>query len=263
MTADAILGILTLMTYFGMMAAEAIWPARVFPAVPRWRLLGLAFLAVLMAFGVVTPMLIPVEWLAQHRLLDGTRLGVVGGVVVGLLVFELVNYFIHRAAHRYSFLWRWVHQTHHATQRIDVASSALFHPFELLLQNVLGLLLGAFVLGIEPLAAGILGYLAAFMGIFQHLNVRTPRFIALFIHRPEGHCIHHQLNVHAYNYGNITLWDRVFGTFKNPDSFEGRVGFAEKPLFSPLLLGRDVSGGLGDGVERRRATGAQADQVLV
>ena len=262
MNADAILGILTLTTYFGMLAAEAIWPAREFPPVRFWRLAGLGFLALLLAFGVTMPLLLPVEWLAQHRLMDGTRLGVVGGVVVGLLVSEFIGYFIHRASHRYSFLWRWMHQTHHASQRIDVASSALFHPTELFLQNGLGVFLGTFVLGIEPLAAGILGYLAAFMGIFQHLNMRTPRWIALFIHRPESHCIHHQLNVHAYNYGNITLWDRVFGTFRDVESFAGRVGFAEKPAFGKLLFGRDISGGLGDGVERRRVEGVPAGGAL-
>lgn len=263
MNADAILGILTLSTYFGLLAAEAVWPARAFPAVPRWRWVGLAFLAVLMAFGVATPLLLPVEWLAQHRVLDGSQLGVVGGVVVGLLVSEFVGYFIHRAAHRYSVLWRWVHQTHHGVVRLDVASSAVFHPFELVLQNVLGVAVGVFVLGIEPLSAGILGYLAAFMGIFQHLNMRTPRWVSYLIQRPEAHCIHHQLNVHAYNYGNITLWDRVFGTFRDPETFEGRVGFAERPSFAKMLIGRDVSGGLGDGVDRKRVSPAPSSGVLV
>jgi hypothetical protein len=62
---------------------------------------------------------------------------------------------------------------------------------------------------------------------------------------------HHQTNVHAYNYGNLAIWDIVFGTFKNPESFEGRVGFAEKASFAKMLIGRDVSGGLGDGIDRR------------
>jgi len=261
MNADAILGILTLTTYFGMLGTEAIWPARAFPKIRFWRLAGVGFLIVLMAFGVMTPMLLPVEWLAQHRLVDGTRLGVVGGVVVGLLASELVAYFVHRAAHRFSFMWRWVHQMHHATTRIDVASSALFHPGELVLQNLVSVGLGAFVFGLDPLAAGILGYLGAFMGIFQHMNVRTPRWIGYFVQRPEAHCIHHQLNVHAYNYGNITLWDMVFGTYRNPATFEGRVGFAERPSIVKMLLGRDVSGGLGDGIDRRRASEVAANQV--
>src|SRR3954471_18611139 len=99
MNADAILGMLTLGTYVSMLAIEAIWPARAFPKIRLWRLVGVAFLVLIMTLGIVMPLLLPVECLAEHRLLPGTRLGVVGGVIVGLLASELVGYFIHRAAH--------------------------------------------------------------------------------------------------------------------------------------------------------------------
>ena len=98
--------------------------------------------------------------------------------------------------------------------------------------------------------------------MFQHLNVRTPLWLGYIVQRPEAHCIHHQLNVHAYNYGNITVWDRVFGTFRNPQAFEGRVGFAEKPSFGKMLIGRDVSGGLGDGMDQRRVTNGGSSEVM-
>ena len=55
-----------------MLAIEAIWPAREFPKIRWWRLVGFGFLAVIIGLGVVTPLLLPVEWLAQHRVLDGT-----------------------------------------------------------------------------------------------------------------------------------------------------------------------------------------------
>jgi sterol desaturase/sphingolipid hydroxylase (fatty acid hydroxylase superfamily) len=251
MNADTILGMLTLGTYLTWMAIEAVWPAREFPKVRWWRLVGVGFLAMIIAFGIVTPLLVPVEWIAAHRVLDGTRLGVAGGVVVALLVTEFVGYFMHRAAHRFSFMWRWMHQMHHAPQRIDLASSTVFHPFEVLYQNLLGIAFATFVLGVHPLSAAILGYINMLLGTFQHLNVRTPRWLGYVVQRPESHCIHHQTNVHAYNYGNLAIWDIVFGTFRNPETFEGRVGFADEPSFAKMLVGRDVSGGLGDGVDRR------------
>jgi len=262
MKPEDILGLLTPVTYFTMLAIEAIWPAREFPKIRWWRLVGFGFLAVIIGLGVVTPLLIPTEWLAQHRLLDGSRLGVAGGAVVGLLVSELFGYFVHRAAHRFSFMWRWMHQMHHAPQRIDLASSAVFHPFEVIFQNVFGVGIGIFVLGIDPLSGAILGYIGALLGMFQHLNVRTPQWLGYIVQRPEAHCIHHQLNVHAYNYGNITVWDIVFGTFRNPKSFEGRVGFAEKASFGKMLIGRDVSGGLGDGMDQRRVATAGSGEVM-
>lgn len=261
MDADAILGLMTPVTYFVMLAIEAISPAREFPPIRRWRLVGFGFVAMLMTLGIVTPMLLPGEWLAAHRLLHGERLGVAGGVVVGLLTIELIGYALHRAAHRFSFMWRFMHQVHHAPQRIDVASSAIFHPTEIIVQNVLGVAVATFVLGLHPLAAGIVGYLGAFMGIFQHMNVRTPRWLGYIIQRPESHCVHHQLNVHAFNYGNLAIWDIVFGTFKNPETFEGRVGFAERASFWKMFVGKDVSGGLGDGLDKRRMTQADEQQV--
>jgi sterol desaturase/sphingolipid hydroxylase (fatty acid hydroxylase superfamily) len=262
MNAADILGMLIPVTYFTMLAIEAIWPAREFPKIRFWRLAGLGFLAVIIGLGVVTPLLLPPEWLAQHRLMNGTRLGVLGGTIVGLLVSELVGYFIHRAAHRYSFLWRGMHQMHHAPRRVDIASSTVFHPTEVIVQSVLGMGIGVFVMGLDPLAVAILGYLGAFFGMFQHLNVRTPKWIGYVVQRPEAHCIHHQLNVHGYNYGNITLWDMVFGTFRNPATFEGRVGFAEKASYVKMLFGKDVSGGLGDGVVRRGTDVVESNQVM-
>jgi sterol desaturase/sphingolipid hydroxylase (fatty acid hydroxylase superfamily) len=262
MSADAILGMLTPLTYFTMLAIEAVWPAREFPKIRLWRLIGIGFVVLIMGFGIVTPLLLPVEWLASHRLLNGSRLGVVGGVLVGLVVSELIGYFVHRAAHRFSFMWRWMHQMHHAPTRIDVASSAIFHPFEMIFQNVLGMGIGLFVLGIDPLSGAILGYIGAFLGMFQHINVRTPRWLGYVIQRPEAHCIHHQLNVHAYNYANLPLWDIVFGTFRNPETFEGRVGFAGKASFAKMLIGRDVSGGLGDGIDLRRTPGGGSHEVM-
>jgi len=47
------------------------------------------------------------------RLLDGRALGTWGGAVVGVVVYDLLHYGYHRAAHRFDFLWRLGHQMHH------------------------------------------------------------------------------------------------------------------------------------------------------
>ena len=31
--------------------------------------------------------------------------------------------------------------------------------------------------------------------------------------------------MHAFNYGDLPIWDLLLGTFKNPATFEGRCGF--------------------------------------
>ena len=68
---------------------------------------------------------------------------------------------------------------------------------------------------------------------FQHMNIRTPQWLGYLIQRPEAHCIHHQRDVHAFNYGDLPVWDMLFGTFRNPPAFQGPVGF-DKPATDRL-----------------------------
>src|SRR5204862_8137973 len=119
----------------------------------------------------------------------------------------------------------------------------LFHPIEMVIQVMLQLFVTVIVLGLDPLAAALTGYVAAFYGLFQHWNVRTPRWIGVLIQRPEAHCEHHRLGVHADNYGHLPIWDILLGTFRNPRRFEGRCGF-EAPLdrrLGAMLALRDVN----------------------
>jgi len=255
MKAEDILGLAVPVTYLFMYVTEKIWPARSFPKIGWWGGIGIAFMLLLMTMGVVMPLLLPVEWIAEHRLLDGAALGVAGGVLVGFVVFELVTYAYHRACHQVPFMWRAFHQMHHAPQRLDIPGAVIFHPLELVMQNLVAIGVNVFVLGLDPLAAAIIGYLAAFYGLFQHWNVRTPAWLGYLIQRPEAHCHHHELNVHAYNYADLPLWDIVFGTFKNPASFVGKVGFAARASFTKMLFGVDVNAGEDAGQPRARALG--------
>jgi len=95
----------------------------------------------------------------------------------------------------------------------------LFHPFEMVVQVLLQLLVTVIVLGLDPLAAALVGVVAAFHGVFQHWNVRTPRWLGYLIQRPESHCLHHERGVHARNYADFPLWDMLFGSFDNPRDF--------------------------------------------
>ena len=54
--------------------------------------------------------------------------------------------------------------------------------------------------------------------MFQHWNVKTPRWLGYIIQRPESHGLHHELGVHARNYSDFPLWDMLMGTFVNPET---------------------------------------------
>ena len=220
-----LIGLLVPVTYFVFLVTERLWPARAFPPRKGWQWIGLGFLVMVLTLSTVIPLLIPEVWLAQHRFIDGTRLGVVGGTLVGVVVLEGFVYAWHRSVHNVGFLWRGFHQMHHAPQRVDIAGSLVFHPTEVVVQTLLQLLVTVIVLGLDPLAAALTGYFLAFFGFFQHWNVRTPQWIGYLIQRPESHCVHHRMGVHYYNYADLSFWDMLFGTFRNPRQFMGQCGF--------------------------------------
>jgi len=243
MSTEDIVGLLVPVTYFVMLAIERWRPARVFPPRKGWAWIGVAFLVLLGTISTVVPLALDPAWLASHRWLDGNRLGVAGGVVVGWIVLSGVTYVVHRTFHATDWLWPLTHQLHHSPQRVDISGSVLFHPVEMVISTLVQLFVTVIVLGLDPLAAALVGYVQAFHGLFQHWNVHTPRWLGYLIQRPESHCEHHRLGVHANNYADLPLWDLLFGTFRNPAAFDGACGF-ESPADRRLgaILGfRDVN----------------------
>ncbi|MEZ5822215.1 MAG: sterol desaturase family protein [Xanthobacteraceae bacterium] len=225
MTAIDLFGLLVPVTYVVMLAIEALFPARQFPPIRWWRVKGFLFLTVQGLLATLTPLLIPEAWLHAHRLMNLDGLGMIGGAALGWAVLSLVNYVWHRSAHTFPLMWRLFHQIHHSPQRMDMSGAALFHPLETIMFFALATITTTLILGLDPIAAALTGYIAAFYGYFQHMNIRTPAWLGYLIQRPEAHCIHHQRDVHAFNYGDLPVWDILFRTIRNPDGFAGDVGF--------------------------------------
>jgi sterol desaturase/sphingolipid hydroxylase (fatty acid hydroxylase superfamily) len=113
----------------------------------------------------------------------------------------------------------------------------------MLVQVSLQIFATTIVLGLEPVAAALVGYLVAFNGYFQHWNVRTPQWVGYIFQRPESHCVHHRLGFHYYNFADLSLWDIVFGTFRNPREFRGECGFEAggDRRFGAMLAFSDVN----------------------
>ncbi len=235
--------LLTPVTYFAVLVAERLWPARAFPPRQGWQWTGVAFLILSMAIGVTLPLFLPWDWIASVRWFDGSGLGVIGGAILGFVVLELGVYAWHRAAHTFGFMWRGFHQLHHSPQRVDIAGSLLFHPLESIAYNLIPISVTVIVLGLDPLAAAVSGYLFTFYALFQHMNVRTPQWLGYIIQRPESRSLHHARGVHFYNFSDLPLWDIVFGTFRNPESYAGPCGFDDGPdrRIGAMLFFQDVN----------------------
>src|SRR3546814_16640638 len=91
--------------------------------------------------------------------------------------------------------------------------------------TVLSSLCLVLVVGLSAQAATLVLYATTFMSVFQHSNIRTPRWLGYLVQRPERPSIHHPRGVHAYNYSNLPLFAIVFGPFRNPRSFAPETGF--------------------------------------
>lgn len=225
MTLVDFFGLATPLTYLLFWGLEKLRPARQFPPRRGWAILGLGFLVLLGTLSTVAPLLIPAPWLERHRLIDLTHLGLGWSMALGYAVLSLINSLWHRRAHRVSFLWRGFHQIHHSPQRVDMPGSVLFHPTEMVVFALLQVVCTTMILGLDPVAAAGVGYIAAFYGMFQHCNIRTPQWLGYLIQRPEAHCVHHQRGVHAFNYSDFPLWDILAGSFRNPAQWQGEAGF--------------------------------------
>jgi sterol desaturase/sphingolipid hydroxylase (fatty acid hydroxylase superfamily) len=176
-------------------------------------------------------------------LLDVGTLGTLGGAAVGVLVYELVAYGYHRAAHSIDWLWRWSHQMHHSAESLEALGALYFHPLDIVLFTTWSSLVFFPLLGLSPEAGAVGAAFLSLNGVFQHANIRTPRWLGYLVQRPEAHGIHHERGVHAFNYADLPVFDMLFGTFRNPESWDGETGFyaGGSGRVAEMLAGRDVS----------------------
>lgn len=228
--------------YGGLIAWEALMPARALPKVRGWRARGMAAFAVFFLVSSYLPYLWA-ETLAPWQLFDLTGLGVWGGAAAGLLVYEAGVYVWHRAMHGSTMLWRMFHQMHHSAERLDTFGAFWFSPLDMIGWTLLSSLCLTVIVGIAPEAAVLVLYATTFFSVFQHANVRTPRWLGYFVQRPESHSRHHERGVHAGNYSDLPVFDLVFGTFHNPVTFAPSTGFdhGASARLGDMLLWRDVS----------------------
>lgn len=225
----------------GMLATEWLRPRRDLADVARFRrrALGLSVVQVASAF-LGAAFLDP--WLQGHRLFSAEPLGLLGGVVVGYLGITFLWYWWHRARHASPLLWRALHQVHHSPSRLELLTTYYKHPLESASNVVLGAVCMYVLMGLTPGQSAGVALLCGLAEFFYHWNVKTPRWIGWFIQRPESHCIHHEEGRHASNYGDLPVWDWLFGTLDNPVTDEVPCGFGDdETRLREMLAFREVA----------------------
>ena len=221
---------------------DLVYRARKYDTPRFWRLRALAVTLTAIALSFAVPM-VWARLFGAWTLLDLSRFGTPFGAVVGILVYELGHYWYHRTMHRNDTLWRIFHQMHHSPESLDAWGAYYLAPTDVIGFVTLQTLVFGPLLGLSTGAMVIGNLFLTFCAVFQHANLRTPRWLGFIIQRPESHGVHHLRGVHAYNYSDLPLWDVVFGTFRNPYTFDGEVGFwnGASSKIGDMLLARDVS----------------------
>lgn len=142
-------------------------------------------------------------------------------IVIGVLLLDLWKYAEHRLLHRVAVLWR-LHVVHHSDTEADVTTTERHHPLETV-AGALALSGVVFLLGVPPLAVALYVVLASPVALFSHANIRLSteleRRLRWFVVTPNFHAVHHSAKRFETdsNYGVLlTLWDRLFGTYRVP-----------------------------------------------
>ena len=144
------------------------------------------------------------------------------------MVVDLVRYWIHRWMHQVPWLWRF-HSMHHMPERLGAMSAARGNPIDDLIIYSPELIV-LFALGFDRQVIFGLYSVIWVMTLIIHSNVEfTEAGLSRVFQQQKYHLIHHAYNdgqSPTYNFSEIlTLWDRVFGTFRNdPVGLDHRTG---------------------------------------
>jgi len=147
----------------------------------------------------------------------------IGFQAVAMVLFaDFLRYWVHRAAHQYSFLWR-LHAVHHSTDKLYWVNTGRFHPIEKALQFVFDAL-PFILLGVAPEVLALYFVFYALNGFFQHSNIDLRFGVLNYIFSTaQLHRWHHSKSIEesSSNYGNNTIvWDLLFGSWFLPKEKE-------------------------------------------
>ena len=197
---------ITLALIPGFMLFDFITRKTKYAATRLWRLRG--FLVTVGIFFFTTWVaLFWGELLDGYSMLDSSSLGITGGAIVGVLVYEFLHYWYHRVAHNWNWLWLAGHQMHHSAESLDAFGANYLHPFDAAMFTTWGALVFFPLLGLVPEAGALASLFLVFNAMYQHANINTPHWLGYVIQRPESHAIHHGRGIHRLVMSEATIYE--------------------------------------------------------
>lgn len=185
---------------------------------------GLASRAIVVALGAGVALLFGARVGHADQVLaffaERSVLGAIPGwaqLLVSLALVDLLSYFSHRLRHGRLFFP--LHAVHHSATELDWLAAARMHPLDEIVDNV-AVSLPVLFLGPEPWVFLSLGPITLLYTLVSHAAVDLP--LGLLHHvlvTPAFHRHHHRDDVPPANYaGMLSIWDRLFGTWAEPDT---------------------------------------------
>ena len=178
--------------------------------------------------------------------IDGMLPGSTLAFLTSFCLLDLLYYWQHRWFHGQG--WP-VHRAHHGARRLAAwacaRNSLLAHP--LFVYLVPSALLALVCHDKAAFFAGAM--LTASLDLWRHSSIRWPatlatanRLLAWVLITPQAHHWHHQEGAPRCNFGaNLSLWDRLFGTYFAADDYPQHYGIdcrqdALEQLLAPCRL---------------------------
>jgi sterol desaturase/sphingolipid hydroxylase (fatty acid hydroxylase superfamily) len=155
------------------------------------------------------------------------------GFPVGFLLLDFLGYAVHRAQHFFPWWWR-LHALHHSDPDVDWSTSVRHHPLDYMLATtVFWLTVVAVGIPNPVVAAHALSIFT--LAVCTHGNLRWPAWIERLLQPAvltrELHRVHHSIELAEANtnFGAVlSVWDRLFRTFRRPD--DARLVFGVREL---------------------------------
>ncbi|MBL1406112.1 MAG: hypothetical protein COC17_06080 [Hyphomicrobiales bacterium] len=153
-----------------------------------------------------------------------------------MLIFEALNYSIHRIMHEAHgkvgrFLWR-IHAAHHLPEKVYLFMHVAGHPINVVIVQAIMTITPIWLMGYDQQVVALFMMINTLHGLISHFNVDVRMgFMNYIFVGPELHRYHHSAKLsEAKNFGaTLSIYDQLFGTFVyKPNIVPDKLG-VDKP----------------------------------
>ena len=168
-------------------------------------------------------------------------------LLIGFVVRDFVQWWVHRLLHRSEFLWEF-HKVHHSVEQMGFAAHLRYHWMEPIVYKALLYIPIAIIGGFNAQDVAIVHFFALAVGHLNHANLGWSYGpLKYIINNPKMHIWHHAKEFPEHvkfgvNFGlTLSVWDYIFKTNYIP--YDGRdieLGFEGDETFPQDFISQEI-----------------------